>query len=268
MKVRALLELCRVSNLPTVWSNAVLGLYAGRHVVQHSFSPGSMPTFTRQINAGTIEVAFAAAIAMSLIYSAGMVMNDLLDREVDAKERPTRPIPSGRVTVSEARLLAVGLFAFGVALIGGFDSPSLLGTQPLALASAVVLVVLVSAYNMAHQRSAMAVLLMASCRAAVVFCCAFLGAPGVHLLQYPHAWLFVALPAATLFCYTLAISVVARREVEPGGFGGPKVIMNMIAAMPLLDAVWLIVMGLWPASLFCVGCAALTKLGHRKVAGS
>jgi hypothetical protein len=44
--------------------------------------------------------------------------------------------------------------------------------------------------------------------------------------------------------------------------------MNMIAAMPLLDAVWLLAMGLWPVSLVAVMCAVLTKLSHRKIAGS
>ena len=84
----------------------------------------------------------------------------------------------------------------------------------------------------------------------------------------PEYSLFIIGPAVTLFLYTLAISIVARREMETKRFAGPKTIMNMIAAMPLLDAIWLIVMGLWPVSLFCVACAGLTKLAHRKVAGS
>lgn len=33
----------------------------------------------------------------SLLYLAGMALNDWADREVDARERPERPIPSGRV---------------------------------------------------------------------------------------------------------------------------------------------------------------------------
>ena len=34
----------------------------------------------------------------SCLYLAGMALNDYADREVDAVERPGRPIPSGRVT--------------------------------------------------------------------------------------------------------------------------------------------------------------------------
>ena len=64
------------------------------------------------------------------------------------------------------------------------------------------------------------------------------------------SWLIIG-PAATLFVYTLAISIVADvKRNQP--LRRAKTIMNMIAAMPLLDAIWLIVMGLWPVSLFCV----------------
>src|SRR5688572_1337303 len=48
------------------------------------------------------------------LYLAGMVLNDVFDRERDARERPERPIPSGRVSVSSAALLGALLLAAGV----------------------------------------------------------------------------------------------------------------------------------------------------------
>ena len=39
----------------------------------------------------------ALAISTSAIYAAGCVLNDICDRQIDAKERPERPIPSGAV---------------------------------------------------------------------------------------------------------------------------------------------------------------------------
>ena len=36
----------------------------------------------------------------SLMYLAGMALNDYADREIDAVERPSRPIPSGRISPS------------------------------------------------------------------------------------------------------------------------------------------------------------------------
>lgn len=50
------------------------------------------------------------------IYWAGMALNDWADREVDATERPERPIPSGRVTPRTAFALASSLTAAGLAL--------------------------------------------------------------------------------------------------------------------------------------------------------
>ena len=43
--------------------------------------------------------------ATSGIYAGGCVLNDLCDRNVDAIERASRPIPSGRVSTFEAFLL-------------------------------------------------------------------------------------------------------------------------------------------------------------------
>ncbi|WP_234588919.1 UbiA family prenyltransferase, partial [Micromonospora sp. MH99] len=58
----------------------------------------------------------ALAGASVLLYWAGMAANDWADRELDAVERPERPIPSGRVTPTAALGLAAGLTAAGVGL--------------------------------------------------------------------------------------------------------------------------------------------------------
>jgi 4-hydroxybenzoate polyprenyltransferase len=52
--------------------------------------------------------------ASSGLYLAGMVFNDLFDRDLDARERPSRPIPSGRVSLRAAAMLAAALMVFGV----------------------------------------------------------------------------------------------------------------------------------------------------------
>jgi 4-hydroxybenzoate polyprenyltransferase len=52
--------------------------------------------------------------ASTCLYWAGMVLNDWADREVDAVERPHRPIPSGRVRPAAAIALATGLTAAGL----------------------------------------------------------------------------------------------------------------------------------------------------------
>src|SRR5437660_7019390 len=54
--------------------------------------------------------------ASASLYSAGMVWNDFFDIEQDRRERPFRPLPSGRVSRRGAGLLGSALLAVGVGL--------------------------------------------------------------------------------------------------------------------------------------------------------
>ena len=58
---------------------------------------------------------FALLVAAScLLYLSGMVLNDVFDAEVDARERPERPIPSGRVSLRAATAVGWAMLASGV----------------------------------------------------------------------------------------------------------------------------------------------------------
>ncbi len=65
--------------------------------------PGRLPAFV------------ALLLASGSMYCAGMVWNDFFDLEQDRKERPFRPIPSGRVSPREAARLGAGLMIAGLA---------------------------------------------------------------------------------------------------------------------------------------------------------
>ncbi|OWK40318.1 UbiA family prenyltransferase [Fimbriiglobus ruber] len=74
-------------------------------------------------------------LASGCLYLGGMVSNDFFDRAEDARLRPFRPIPSGRVSPRRALAVAVALLAAGfvLALIasegmfvaGGWPTPAL-----------------------------------------------------------------------------------------------------------------------------------------------
>src|SRR3954469_21075139 len=71
----------------------------------------------------------------SLMYLAGMALNDYADRDVDAVERPARPIPSGRVSPAFALGLAGALTAGAGLLAVAADGPRALAVAaPLAAA--------------------------------------------------------------------------------------------------------------------------------------
>ena len=49
--------------------------------------------------AGTGQLGCLIA-ASALLYTAGMVLNDVFDIDIDAKERPFRPLPSGQICLA------------------------------------------------------------------------------------------------------------------------------------------------------------------------
>jgi 4-hydroxybenzoate polyprenyltransferase len=87
-KLLAYAQLLRLPNVFTAFADICLGAAAAGYALDR---PG----------------IFALLLASSgCLYCAGMVFNDYFDRREDAKSRPFRPIPSGRVSARTA--LAVG----------------------------------------------------------------------------------------------------------------------------------------------------------------
>src|SRR5262245_6697594 len=93
-------QLIRLPNLPSALSNVCLGALAA----------GALPSHW---------LPFVLLLpASACLYCGGMVWNDFFDREQDRRERPDRPIPSGKVSPREAAFLGVILLAAGVLLAG------------------------------------------------------------------------------------------------------------------------------------------------------
>jgi geranylgeranylglycerol-phosphate geranylgeranyltransferase len=63
----------------------------------------------------TAEVYLAFLVAF-LVCGAGNVINDYFDFEIDKINNPSRPLPSGKISLRVAHLYALGLFMFGIAL--------------------------------------------------------------------------------------------------------------------------------------------------------
>jgi 4-hydroxybenzoate polyprenyltransferase len=147
--------------------------------------------------AGTLGPRTPALAGSSvLLYWAGMAANDWSDRELDAVERPERPIPSGRISPRTAFGVAAGLTAAGVALAG-------LAGGRRALAVAVPLAGAVWAYDLKLKNTPAGPAAMATCRALDVL----LGASGGRLRS-------AAFPAATVFAHTYTVTALSRAEVH------------------------------------------------------
>lgn len=95
-KTLATLQLVRYPNLFT----AAADIFAGYFMVHGARVVGSD--------------RFLLGLSSMCLYAAGCVLNDLADQEVDAVERPFRPIPSGRVSIRAAWTLLVILLSAGL----------------------------------------------------------------------------------------------------------------------------------------------------------
>ena len=144
------------------------------------------------------------------IYAAGCVLNDLCDKDVDAQERPSRPIPSGAVSPREAFALTCLLFTAG--LFAAFKA------GPHSFYTAAVLVALVIAYDaLAKKRKLIGPLTMGACRAVNLL----LGMTPVM----PSVNIFFFLPLVSLY-YVFSLTRLSRSEVcggrqsVPALFGG------------------------------------------------
>lgn len=182
MAVRPYLQLVR---LPAVFT-AMADIFLGFLLVRGGFDQA--------------PVVFGLLLAASsCLYMAGMVFNDVFDRETDARERPGRPIPSGRVPLRAAvglglLLVAVGL---GAAAAAGFSS--------LLIAAGLVLGVF--AYDGLLKRTPIGPLVMGGCRFLNVMLGASAAAEPWDTRDPPQVYI-----AAALGTYIVGVTWFARQE--------------------------------------------------------
>lgn len=78
----------------------------------------------------------AAMLASLALYLAGLYLNDVRDSAEDARDRPQRPIPSGRIGLARAKNAGFGAMALGLAAASFAGSATLL--LALVLASSIL----------------------------------------------------------------------------------------------------------------------------------
>lgn len=143
------------------------------------------------------DVRLLWIVAASLFfYAGGLIMNDLVDRPVDARERPDRPLPSGRIHPVAARAVLTLCCVAGVACAASAGR--------MALVVAVILMSAITGYNLLHRSGPAAALLMGACRGTNVL----LGASLVSVGAAP------ALAAAVLMLlFIVSVTILARHEM-------------------------------------------------------
>ncbi|NCC53663.1 MAG: hypothetical protein EOM20_20975 [Spartobacteria bacterium] len=140
-------------------------------------------------------------VASVLFYGAGLLFNDLADRNYDAQYNPERPLASQRVSVGAVR--AVGIVMMGVALVLSFFGGGWCLYVGLALAACIVL------YDFVLKGVPVAgAVCMGACRGVSLLLGA--GVAGGRLSSS------VLAAALVLTLYVAAVTSLARGEKERG----------------------------------------------------
>lgn len=142
--------------------------------------------------------------AAALFIMAGMALNDVADAQVDARERPDRPIPSGAVSLKAAWSLSLGMMAAGLLLVTY--------ANPLSLVPALGLCAAIFLYNFALKSTALGPAAMGLCRLLNLF-------TGMSLAwRVLPDWSSFPRPAVgaliSLWAYIALVTYLARDEVR------------------------------------------------------
>lgn len=185
------LRLVRIPNVVTAVADVSAGyLYAGG-----------------QTRDGLLLVALT--LGSACLYAGGAALNDVCDAEQDLRERPERPIPSGRIARRTALRLAIGLLVMGIALAGTVSARA--GAIALLLVLSIVL------YDSVLKSTPAAPCLMGLCRALNL---------SLGMSLAPTLWTTShVIPLGLMWLYVTSVTIYARTEA------GDSSRMRLIGAM-------------------------------------
>ena len=187
-------RLCRLPNVFTAVADIAMGFLVARQCLE------------------PLGAFFCLAASSALLYTAGMVLNDVFDFEIDARERPFRPLPAGQIALPLARAVGLTMLLLGIAFGGmagwvySFTWPWRSGLVALAIAGCVLL------YDGFLKRTPFGPVGMGLCRFGNVLLGMSAGADlggDEWFARFPPA---AILPAAGIGTYIIGVTWFARGE--------------------------------------------------------
>lgn len=195
-KLIGYLRLMRPANVVTSVADILAGI-----AIAGYFVASSGPWFT-PVNGANLPFLPIILLCISTIglYSGGIIMNDVFDAQLDAVERPERPIPSGLISKNAATIFG------GICFFIGIFTAGLLGRNAQYLAAAIMICCLIYDRFLKHS-TIFGPINMGLCR-------------GLNLLlgiciipeQVEHYWYLAIVPIV----YIAAITMISRGEVHGG----------------------------------------------------
>ena len=196
----AYLQLMRPANIITAWADILLGFAAAGALIK-----------------GIDNLDWVALgwliLATTGLYGGGVVFNDVCDAELDATERPERPLPSGRASLSGAIALGTSL------LVMGIGAAAMVSPLSAVLASIVAITALIYDKWGKHE-TWLGPINMGLCRGGNLLL-------GVSII--PQAvgdrWYLALIP----IIYIAAITAIAQGEVQGGKKSTGIIAISLIA---------------------------------------
>jgi len=192
---RGYLELVRPANVATALGDVLAGF-----AVSGLRNPAVLPWLM---------------IASACLYAAGVVLNDVFDRHIDARERPERPIPSGRVTAAGAAWFGGSLLFAGILVAG-------VATRDALVIASAIAVAIVAYDSWSKQHWLLGPVNMGVCRGLNLI----LGTTASPL-ALDARWLVALLPVA----YISGVTVLSRGEVSGGQRRAAGVALMLVCAV-------------------------------------
>jgi len=206
-KLIGYLRLMRPANVVT----AVADVLAGMAIAGYFFDPKYYFSASEhmQVQGNFLLPVILLVISTIGLYSGGIILNDVFDAELDAKERPERPIPSGLISKKAATIFGGIFFFIGIFAAGLYSKES------QYLAASIMICCLVYDKMLKHH-AVFGPLNMGLCRGLNLLL-------GVSILNSELLnWWFLALVP---IIYIASITMISRGEVHGGSkkmlyFGG------------------------------------------------
>jgi 4-hydroxybenzoate polyprenyltransferase len=190
---RQYITLVRLPNIFTAVSNILPGYCIIVTAISNSFT-----------NTNLLYLA-GLLVTSSLLYMTGIVLNDYFDIEIDKKERPTRPLPSGNVSKRKALIIAISS-TIAANVIS-------LAISWMSFVFTLILTAIIIAYD-SHlkHKTITGPITMSLAR----FVNVILGASPAFpmLLLSKESITMLLFIATTLFIYILSISILSKKEVS------------------------------------------------------
>ena len=196
------LKLLRISNVFTVPPDIIVGFLA----VSISFSSS-----TGYPVSDLVILIFSSIF----LYLGGLVSNDLFDIKADRLERPTRPLPSGKIKKINALLITILMFSLGIILAAFVNH--------ISLGISILLLVGIVSYNYKFKNGFFRPYLMAGIRslnviygASFVFDVSMISAleNGEHLISDTgfFSFLLLALASCAVYFHIFILTSLSKSE--------------------------------------------------------